>query len=139
MSELWVERFERQISPEPNTGCWLWTGAVNNDGYGHIKMQKKTRTVSRVSFELYRGPIPPGLTVDHLCRQRSCVNPAHLEAVTTKINTRRAAWAKAGHRGAEVLRLSGAGKTQTEISMALKLSAGFVSNVLTGKWYGSTP
>lgn len=66
-------------------GCWLWTGAVSSTGYG-----KFTRHYAhRFSYELAKGPIPDGLTIDHLCRVPRCVNPDHLEAVTIGENMKR--------------------------------------------------
>lgn len=74
--------------------CWLWTGRVNARGYGLIDGATKPLYVHRVSYELAAGPIPEGLTIDHLCRQPLCVNPAHLEAVTNEENVRRQADAR---------------------------------------------
>lgn len=82
-----LERLHEKIEPEPMTGCWLWTGAVCSSGYGTIDIGQTTRLAHRVSYELHRGPIPDGLTTDHLCRVRACVNPAHMEAVTVRENT----------------------------------------------------
>ena len=86
------DRFFDHVSAEPNTGCWLWLGAVSRLGYGSIWSEaypsKNGRHVPahRVSYELHKGPIPEGLTIDHLCRVRGCVNPDHLEAVTLREN-----------------------------------------------------
>lgn len=71
--------------PEPNTGCWFWLGAIAS-GYGHVRYQGRDQGAHRVFYELLRGPIPEGLTIDHLCRQPSCVNPDHLEPVTMREN-----------------------------------------------------
>jgi hypothetical protein len=84
-----AERLADKCAPEPNTGCWLWTGAVNPGGYGHILYGDKTISAHRASYELHVGPIPEGLHIDHLCRVRSCINPDHLEPVTRSENARR--------------------------------------------------
>jgi hypothetical protein len=82
-----TERFMRYVLPEPNSGCWLWAG--NDDcrgGYGRFFFNGTTRIAHRVAYELFRGPIPPGLQLDHRCRVRCCVNPDHLEPVTRREN-----------------------------------------------------
>jgi hypothetical protein len=71
--------------------CWLWLGRKNPKGYGQMAIDKRQRSVHRVSYETFVGPIPEGLEIDHLCRVRHCVNPAHLEPVTSRENKRRAA------------------------------------------------
>lgn len=85
-----IVRLESKIQAEPNTGCWLWTGAVTHDGYGYgvFRMSRPRRNVAahRAVWELHRGPVPDGLTLDHLCRVRCCVNPDHLEAVAHRVN-----------------------------------------------------
>lgn len=70
-------------------GCWVWQGALNNKGYGQVGIDGKTRSTHRVAYELLVGPIPDGLHLDHLCRNRPCCNPAHLEPVTNKVNSER--------------------------------------------------
>lgn len=72
------------------TGCWEWTGTRNPKGYGMLRTGGRRRQlVHRVSYEMTYGPIPEGLQIDHLCRVRNCLNPAHLEAVTNQVNTLR--------------------------------------------------
>lgn len=73
-------------------GCWLWTGSKNPvTGYGVVNNAPlHFRSAHRVTYELLNGPVPEGLQLDHLCRVRLCVNPGHLEAVTSQINNRRA-------------------------------------------------
>jgi hypothetical protein len=91
-----MARLQRFLSPEPNTGCWLWLGAINpKTGYGTLcvgrraKGERRTVYAHRASFELFRGPIAAGLQLDHLCGVRCCVNPDHLEPVTQTENVRR--------------------------------------------------
>jgi hypothetical protein len=73
--------------------CWNWTGAVSTAGYGQIRFGKVLYT-HRVSYEALVGPIPDGLELDHLCRNRRCCNPDHLEAVEPAENQRRARMAR---------------------------------------------
>jgi len=69
------------------SGCWLWTGWGTHDGYGRFAVTQKVKfSAHRFAYELYRGPIPLGRTLDHLCRVRRCVNPAHLEPVSLREN-----------------------------------------------------
>ena len=82
------DRIEDKILPEPNTGCWLWTGYLTR-GYGRIRVGKQTKLAHRYLYEMIRGDIPSGLELDHLCRTTSCVNPHHLEAVTHAENIKR--------------------------------------------------
>jgi hypothetical protein len=86
------ERFMARASNRPTDGCWIWDGQVGANGYGVLSLTKKTKIYAhRASYELFKGPIPDGLTIDHLCRTLKCVNPEHLEAVTLEENSRRAA------------------------------------------------
>lgn len=84
-----VDRFWGKVAK--SSGCWFWTASTNRNGYGRFS---PTRRVSigahRFSYELAFGPIPDGLVIDHLCGQRACVRPEHLEAVTALENIRRA-------------------------------------------------
>ena len=80
------ERFDAKWMPEPNTGCWLWTAATQGNGYGKFTVEGKQVYAHRHAFERWVGPIPTGLTIDHLCRVRNCVNPDHLEPVTHREN-----------------------------------------------------
>ena len=82
------ERLLRRVSVDGN-GCWLWTGHINHNGYGTLWYLGKTTRAHRLSHEVHVGPIPTGLQIDHLCRVRRCVNPAHLETVTSRENVLR--------------------------------------------------
>ena len=74
--------------------CWLWTGSHTAEGYSLLSVangdthhgQTKRVYAHRFAFELLRGPITPGLTLDHLCRNTGCVNPQHLEEVPIRVN-----------------------------------------------------
>lgn len=76
--------------PEPNSGCRLFIGSLNDAGYGKIGMgHGKWERAHRVSYRTHVGPIPKGLTIDHLCRNHACIEPTHLEAVSKRVNTLR--------------------------------------------------
>jgi hypothetical protein len=92
-----LTRFMEKVSPQPN-GCWLWTGCSIPAGYGQLWVRDRVVMAHRVSHELFKGPVPERLCIDHLCRVTSCVNPAHLEAVTYTENTRRGTNAEAIRR-----------------------------------------
>jgi hypothetical protein len=85
-----VDRLLAMVSMEPNTGCWLWTGAVApGTGYARIHAYGMNRNAHKVSYMELVGPVPDGLDLDHLCRVRCCVNPKHLEPVTHQVNCQR--------------------------------------------------
>jgi hypothetical protein len=83
------ERFWKKVTPEPSTGCWLWTGSTTESGYGYFRLDGKARRAHRVAFTRLVAEIPDGLELDHGCRVRCCVNPAHLTPMTHKENCRR--------------------------------------------------
>ncbi len=81
------ERFWEKV--DTSGDCWEWLGSITNRGYGQFMAQRKLKVAHRASYELLVGEIPKGLVIDHLCRNRSCVNPKHLEPVTSKENLMR--------------------------------------------------
>lgn len=70
-------------------GCWQWTGSVNSRGYGQWAFNQVSKSVHRLTWIEFRGDIPDGLTIDHLCRNKRCVNPWHMELVTPRVNNQR--------------------------------------------------
>ncbi len=86
------ERLKSKFIVNPETGCWEWTGAINSQGYGTFSDKehgKRHVYAHRFSYEYVFGPIPEGLTLDHLCRVRRCINPFHVEPVTIRENNLR--------------------------------------------------
>lgn len=72
-----------------SNGCWVWRGARDRQGYGFVKVSGFQWRAHRLAYHLQVGPIPDGFTIDHLCRNASCIRPEHLEAVTNKTNVLR--------------------------------------------------
>ena len=145
------ERFEDKFSPEPNSGCWLWTARCNPNGYGYLKVPPgRVKQAHRISFELYRGPIPNGLSVLHKCDVRSCVNPDHLFLGTQKDNIQdmdkkgrgcRPVLAGERNPGAkltfkmvnEIRALLSAGRRRHEIASYYGVSSGAISHIKCGR------
>lgn len=90
MDEKMLARFMAKVSYGGDNGCWTWIGYLDKCGYGRLSIPpEKVLYAHRLAFEHFTGPIPDGLQLDHLCRNRGCVNPAHLEPVTSRENTLR--------------------------------------------------
>ena len=88
-----AERFWPKVDKSDPSGCWIWTAARNPvSGYGQVGAGGRyggMLLAHRVAYELTVGPIPDGMTLDHVCNRRECVNPAHLDPCTTQVNTAR--------------------------------------------------
>lgn len=85
------DRFWELIEPADGDECRLWLGRITNHGYGFWCVDGVVFSTHRLAYELAIGPIPTGLTIDHLCRNRACCNPHHLEPVTNRENVMRGA------------------------------------------------
>jgi hypothetical protein len=83
------ERLWAKVEGDDYIGCWNWTGSVNEKGYGRLSVNGKPRRAHRLAYEHMIGEIPQGLELDHLCKNRRCVNPWHLEPVTHLVNVAR--------------------------------------------------
>ena len=84
----WQERLWAKV--DKSGDCWQWLGGFDRHGYGrHWHTEQGDRRAHRLAYELVKGSIPDGLTLDHLCRNKWCVNPDHLEAVTAGVNVLR--------------------------------------------------
>src|SRR5262245_20695777 len=81
-----AEKFNSKYEINPASGCWEWLDVPHHSGYGHFFYNGKIHLAHRMAFEYFKGAIAEGLQLDHLCRNRSCVNPNHLEPVTCREN-----------------------------------------------------
>ena len=85
-----IERFWPKVDRKGDDECWPWLAGISPNGYGRFHVvDPQPQYAHRFAYELLVGPIPKGLTIDHLCKNKRCVNPAHMEPVTAAENTRR--------------------------------------------------
>jgi len=88
--QIEIQNFERKIEFDLLTFCWNWTGHIIRKGYGYFHFDNKNGLAHRFAYKYWKGEIPKGLEIDHLCNNKKCVNPTHLEAVSHAENMRRA-------------------------------------------------
>lgn len=84
--QKWIARFWRKVAVAANSDCWTWCAGKNGNGYGQFFLDGQNRLSHRISLNLFGVQIADGLVVDHICRNRSCVNPAHLRVVDRRTN-----------------------------------------------------
>ncbi len=138
------ERFELLYLPEPNSGCWLWTGNLNNMGYGKFSINRKIVGAHRVSYTMNKGTIPDKLLVCHTCDVRSCVNPDHLflgthkensEDMSRKGRTSKSASKLSDNQVIEIINLRKNGFKIKEISSMFNVSEVIIQRASTGYTY----
>ena len=117
-----------------DNGCWEWLGTRTAQGYTSLSFHGVSRTAHSWAWRAFHGAIPEGMEVDHLCRNRACVNPEHLEPVTTGENVRRGYRVKLSvEKVAEIKNLFSAGNSVTELAKLFFVSHSLVSMVIKGK------
>ena len=83
-------RFWSGVDVSQPKACWLWNGFIHPTGYGTFRVSPtRVAYTHRIAYQLFHGAVPDGLEIDHLCRVRHCVNPAHMQVVTPSMNVRR--------------------------------------------------
>jgi hypothetical protein len=142
-----IDRFLEKVSPEPNTGCWIWTASTRRDGYGRFRVEGCTVLAHRVSYELSVGPIGDKHVL-HKCDNPACVNPDHLFLGTNADNMRdrNAKGRQARQRGEangsaklsreDVLAIRGDPRTATAVAKEYGVHNATVSQIKRRKTWG---
>jgi hypothetical protein len=130
------DRFWANVTKLGPDDCWPWTGSLSSTGYGRLNINGRPHLAHRISYVAHVGPLPEGnWVIDHLCRVKHCVNPAHLDLVPSRVNTERGLhglkWNPAWHD--EAVKLWYEGLLRSEIADRLGQSLAGVCEVLSGR------
>ena len=124
------KRAGADYSVNKQTGCWEWNRRLINGGYGVKRYKGKFYLAHRLYYERGHGSIPDGLEIDHLCRNRKCVNPTHLEAVTKSINQRRGLKSRIREQQAKEIKQIGSSMKQRDVAKKFGVSQRLIWNIL---------
>jgi hypothetical protein len=142
-----ADNFMSRVSPEPTSGCWLWTAGASSGGYGSVKVDGKLTGAHRASWGLFVGKIPSGVMVCHKCDNPACVNPSHLFLGTASDNAKDM-WNKgrAAANGpsrlldrktiASIREMAANGEPKAKIAAAFGVNRKTVYNIEHGKTWG---
>ena len=115
-------------------GYWEWIGSKYRDGYGQCTKFYASKAAHVVVYEELVGKIPDGMRLDHLCRNRACINPSHLEPVTNAVNVQRGDSAKLSEEDVIAIHAAYAnGRDRRNLAIAYKVSTVCISDILRGK------
>ncbi len=128
------ERFWEKVDKHKPDECWEWLAHKSEKGYGHFRKNGKMYRAHRFAYEILVGVIPEGLQIDHLCKNRSCVNPAHLRVVTSAENTQAGLVAKLTKADIpKIKKMYSRGHTQKEVARLFGVGQRNISNIINGK------
>lgn len=136
MKGHYVRNDKLEYKVDNNTGCWVWLGSMYDRGYGRKKVSGKYVLAHKLYYEKYNGSVPEGLEIDHLCRNHSCVNPNHLEAVTHIENVGRGLLVKVYQKEAEEIKLLcgiPGGLPQKDVAEIYGISSSTVYRIVSNK------
>ncbi len=122
-------RIRSKIVVSQETGCWLWQAWVSEKGYGYVYFCGRNLPAHRVVYELLIGTIPPGLTIDHQCDSKHCVNPENVQLCTASQNRKRAASVPFEEKLVAAQHLYDMGHTKTDITYELGISGRFLKSL----------
>lgn len=137
-----VERFFSYVSPEPNTGCWLWAGCSDKNGYGLLRVEGRNERAHRFSYKLHKGDIPADMLVCHKCDTPACVNPDHMFLGDNSANQidsvrkYRSFWQiLTVDEVREIKSLAASGRRPIDLARQFGVSASLICNIKSGaKW-----